>query len=168
MKIFLLGFMGSGKTYWGQQLAQKMNLPFFDLDAVVALTGGKTVTEIFSEQGEEYFRYQEKAALEKLIEENDAFVISTGGGTPCFFNNLDLMKDSGTTIWLNTPVAVLLQRLSKEKQHRPLLKNIDDDDLRQTIIKKLGTRKIYYEQAHIILHSEELTLDTFAENLKNA
>ena len=88
MRIFLIGFMGSGKTHWGKQLASQMKIPFFDLDEVISEREGKTVGEIFALSGEEIFRVKEREVLEALIDENASMVLSCGGGTPCFFNNI--------------------------------------------------------------------------------
>ncbi len=168
MKIFLIGFMGSGKTHWGPQLSTKMGLPFFDLDKVITEKEKKTISEIFTENGEEYFRYLEKEVLEELVEDNNEFIISTGGGTPCFFNNIKFMKKKGTVIWLNTQVDILVNRLLKDKYSRPVLKDVADEELKPYILKKILSRKLYYEQADIIVNEESLSVDTFAEILINA
>ena len=168
MKLFLIGFMGSGKTHWGNHLASRLSLPFYDLDKVISDNERKSITEIFAENGEEYFRYREVEMLEKLVNDNDKFIISCGGGTPCFFNNILFMKNKGKVIWLNTEVNVLVQRLLKEKQSRPLIKNIADEELKNYILIKILGRKQYYEQADIIVNEETLTLDTFAEIVQNA
>src|SRR6266850_347126 len=122
MRIFLIGFMGSGKTHWGKQLAQRLKLPFYDLDEEIQAGEKKTIPQIFSEKGEEYFRMLEKELLEDIIGDHQSLVISCGGGTPCFFNNIDMMKKHGTVVWLNTAINVLYDRLVKEKAKRPLLK----------------------------------------------
>jgi shikimate kinase len=168
MRLFLIGFMGSGKTHWGTLLAANLKLPFFDLDKVVTETEQKTITEIFSEKGEEYFRYAEKRVLEQLVDENPVFIISCGGGTPCFFNNIQFMKKKGTVVWLNTQVDILVNRLLKEKHTRPLLKNIADDELKPYILRKILGRKLYYEQADVIVHEESLSVDTFIQILEDA
>lgn len=168
MKLFLIGFMGSGKTHWGTLLAAKLRFPFFDLDKVIAELEQKNIPEIFSEKGEEYFRYKEKEVLEKLVEEHQQFIISCGGGTPCFFNNIQFMKKNGTVIWLNTQIDILVNRLLKDKSKRPLLKNIADKELKPFILKKILSRKLYYEQAHVILNEETLSVDTFTEIITNA
>lgn len=159
MKIYLIGFMGSGKSHWGRKLSDSLNIPFFDLDDVIVFREGKPIAEIFAEKGEEYFRLLEKDTLINLTENHDDFVISSGGGTPCFFGNIDYMKEHGKVIWLNTATPVLIDRLLKEKKHRPLLKDIPDEEMKSFIIKKLHDRKMYYEQAHLALHEEELSLD---------
>lgn len=168
MKFFLIGFMGSGKTHWGSLLAEKFRLPFFDLDKVVSDHEQKTISEIFAEKGEEYFRYSEKEALEQLVENNEKFIISCGGGTPCFFNNIHFMKKKGTVIWLNTNVDILVTRLLKEKNSRPLIRDIAEDELKSYILKKILSRKTYYQQADIAVNEESLSVDTFAEILQNA
>lgn len=128
--------MGSGKTHWGKLLAEKLQLPFFDLDKVITENEQKTITEIFSEKGEEHFRYREREVLEKVVEDHDRFILSCGGGTPCFFNNIQFMKRKGKVIWLNTEIDTLVKRLLKEKSKRPLLKNIADGELKSFILKK--------------------------------
>lgn len=168
MKIFLIGFMGSGKTHWGPQLSAKVGLPFFDLDKVITEKENKTISKIFAENGEEYFRYLEKEVLEELVEENKEFIISCGGGTPCFFNNIKFMKRKGTVIWLNTQIDILVNRLLKDKYSRPVLKDIADEELKPYILKKILGRKLYYEQADIIVNEESLSVDTFAEIIINA
>lgn len=168
MKLFLIGFMGSGKTHWGTLLAERLHLPFFDLDKVITDYERQSITEMFAEKGEEYFRYKEREVLEELAAGNDNYIISCGGGTPCFFNNIKFMKKKGTVVWLNTRIDILVNRLLKDKHHRPLLKNIADEELKTFILKKILGRKLYYEQADIIVHEESLSVDTFAQIISNA
>jgi shikimate kinase len=168
MKLFLIGFMGSGKTHWGSLLAERFHLPFFDLDKVISDNEQKTIAEIFAEKGEEYFRYSEKKSLEHLVEENSEFIISCGGGTPCFFNNIQFMKRKGRVVWLNTSIDILVNRLLKEKNTRPLIRNIAENELKSYILKKILSRKIYYEQADIAVNEESLSVDSFAKILMNA
>lgn len=168
MKIFLIGFMGSGKTHWGPQLSARVELPFFDLDKVIIEKENKTISDIFAEKGEEYFRYLEKETLEELVEKNEKFIIACGGGTPCFFNNIQYMKKQGTVIWLNTQVDILVNRLLKDKYSRPVLKDVADEELKPYILKKILSRKLYYEQADIIVNEESLSVDTFAEIITHA
>jgi shikimate kinase len=157
--------MGSGKTYWGQQLSQKLNIPFFDMDEQVVSSEGRSINDIFEKFGEEYFRLKEKGILYTTTETHTTFVMACGGGSPCYFNNIDYMNQSGTTVWLNTPLTILFQRLMNEKEKRPLLKELSTDQLRSFIIKKFADRKIYYEQAEVIIDDEEISLDHFIEKL---
>lgn len=169
MRIFLIGFMGSGKTHWGKQVAHRMQLPFYDLDEVITTELGKTIPEIFSENGEEYFRIAEKNILENLSAKNDSMILSTGGGTPCFFNNIETMKKDGIVVWLNTHVEVLLQRLLKEKMQRPLLKDIKDEDLKNYIVRKLNERRMYYELADVVIDNEDaFSMNDFIQTVLHA
>ena len=134
--------MGSGKTHWGKLVADEMKMPFFDLDKVITDKEQKTVTEIFAENGEEYFRVKEREVLESLTAEHERFILSCGGGTPCFFNNISFMKKQGKVVWLNTQVDVLVSRLLKEKNTRPLIRDIPSSELKGFIMKKLLSRKL--------------------------
>lgn len=159
MKIFLIGFMGSGKTHWGKLLSAKLQMPFRDLDSLIVDKEQKSIADVFSEKGEEYFRYQEMETLEELVGREESFILSCGGGTPCFFNNIEFMKKSGKVVWLNTSVDVLQERLLKERMSRPLIKEISDEELKRYIIRKLSERKMYYEQADITVNEESITLE---------
>jgi shikimate kinase len=159
MKIFFIGFMGSGKTHWGRLLSVKLGLAFFDLDTVIVEQEKKSVADIFSEKGEEYFRYQEKETLERIASEQDGFILSCGGGTPCFFNNIEFMKKSGKVIWLNTSTDVLKQRLLREQKSRPLIREVDESDLGRYVVRKLSERRMYYQQADVTVNEESVTLD---------
>jgi shikimate kinase len=166
MRLFLVGFMGSGKTHWGTRIAEKLMIPFYDLDAVIVNSEGMSISEIFAIKGEEYFRYMEKQTLEDLVAREDHFVLSAGGGTPCFFNNIEFMKRNGKVLWLNTSLGALNQRLLKEKNSRPLLRGIDEAGLRAYIIRKLSERKMYYEQADLMVHEESVELDSLIRLLE--
>lgn len=161
--------MGSGKTHWGRQVAERLGLPFFDLDEVITQEEGKSIPGIFAAEGEEYFRSREKDILERLVDENTNMVLSCGGGTPCFFNNIEFMKKYGTVVWLNTHVEVLMQRLMKEREQRPLLKDITDADLKHYIIRKLNDRRMYYELADVVIDKEDgFTMNEFIQTVLHA
>lgn len=169
MRIFLIGFMGSGKTHWGKQLAKQLKIPYYDLDEVISSRENKPVSQIFSESGEETFRVKEREMLEALIDENETMVLSCGGGTPCFFNNIEKMKKYGVVVWLNTHVETLLKRLISEKSARPLIKHVADNDLRSFIIRKLNERRIYYEQADVIIDNEDsISTNEFIQTVLHA
>ncbi len=159
MKIFLIGFMGSGKTHWGRLLSKKLGLTFYDLDTVIVDQEKKSVSDIFAEKGEEYFRYKETEALDRIAAEENGFILSCGGGTPCFFNNIEFMKKSGKVIWLNTSIDVLTQRLLRERKSRPLIREVDESDLGRYIVRKLSERRMYYQQADVTVNEESITLD---------
>jgi len=160
--------MGSGKTHWGRLLGEKLNLPFFDLDEQVISHEGKSVTDIFNSLGEEYFREQEKNILHLLSESHESFVMATGGGTPCYFNNIEYMKQEGVAVWINTSSDILLERLVKEKAVRPLISNLSDDQLQGFIQKKYSDRRIYYEQADLIVDEYPVELDKLISKIFHA
>jgi shikimate kinase len=167
LKIFLIGFMGAGKSYWGKQLAEHWNLPFYDLDEVIVAEEEMAVSDIFATKGEDYFRERESALLRGLVQQ-DKFLISCGGGTPCFQDNMDFMNEHGVTIWLNPSVATMVERLQRKKYKRPLIQDLADEDLTAFIEKKLAERLPFYQQSQHIIASDHISLDTFEKELKNA
>lgn len=138
-KIFLVGLPGSGKTTLGKKLANQLNLPFVDLDEEIVLTENQPITSIFEHKGEASFRKIELDHLRSIISANDCFVLATGGGTPCFHDNMKLMNTEGFTIYLNTPLEEIEERL-KNDSTRPLLKKYNLPEL-------LESRRKWYEQA---------------------
>jgi len=144
--IFLIGLMGSGKSYWGKKLGKKLKTGAYDLDYLVETNEEKTISEIFAEDGEEYFRKSEAKIL-RWFAQKKAYVLSTGGGTPCFHDNMAWMNKQGLTIWLDEPVDVLVERLKPEKSHRPLLKNLDGSQLHDFLTAKRLERMPFYSQA---------------------
>ena len=160
--------MGSGKTHCGHLLSQKLSFPFFDLDEQVTEHAGKSIVEIFTSDGEEQFRIKEKDVLHIITESHDSFVMACGGGSPCYFNNIEYMNLAGTTVWINTPLDILFKRLVAEKDKRPLIKELSDDQLRNFISKKFADRKIYYEQADVTVDEEPVQLDKLIEKIFHA
>jgi len=165
MKVFLIGFMGCGKTHWGRLLSQKLQVPFFDLDEKIVEKEERPITEIFSAEGEEYFRLLEKDVMHLLTESHESFVMACGGGTPCYYNNIDYMNKQGVTIWINCSPDCLFSRLVKEKDGRPLIRDLSDDQLMSYIIKKTSDRNIYYQQAKVILTENDVTLDKLVDRI---
>ena len=168
MKIFLIGFMGSGKTHWGRLLSQKLGIPFFDLDEQVTEHAGKSIPEIFETEGEEQFRLKEKDVLHIITESHESFVMACGGGSPCYFNNIEFMNKKGSTVWINTPIELLHERLLKDKAERPLIRDLNDVQLKGFIIKKFSDRKIYYEQAEMVVEENEKSIEKIVEKLFHA
>jgi len=153
MKIFLIGMMGSGKSYCAKKIAKKLKLAAYDLDNLVEMTEDLTIAEIFEEEGEEYFRKLEAKIL-RWFGEKKNFVLATGGGTPCFHKNIDWMNENGITIWLNEPIDVLVERLKPEKDHRPLISELSDEELGSFLTNKLAERTPFYSQAkHTVAYS---------------
>ena len=153
LKIFIVGFMGSGKSHFGKQWAAEKGLQFYDLDKEIESAEGMSVTDIFSSKGEAHFRDIESKAL-NTFERKDNFILACGGGTPCFNNNMQWMNDHGTTVYLKCPPGLLFQRLENEKEQRPLLQNIPHQELMPFIITKLAEREPYYMQAHHIIEAD--------------
>lgn len=168
MKIFLIGFMGAGKTHWGRLLSEKLGIRFFDLDEQVTEHAGKSIPAIFATEGEEQFRLMEKDVLHIITESHDSFVMACGGGSPCYFNNIEYMNQSGTTVWINTPLDRLFHRLVLEKEKRPLIKQLSDEQLKGYISKKFADRKIYYEQANVAVDEEPVQLEQLIEKIFHA
>ena len=160
--------MGSGKTHWGRLLSEKLGIRFFDLDEEIVEAAGKPITEIFATTGEEHFRMLEKDVLHQLTERHDSFIMACGGGTPCYFNNIEFMNQAGTSVWINTPVETLFSRLVNQKSNRPLIRDLSDDQLRGFISKKFSDRRMYYEQAELVVDEEPVELDKLIETIFHA
>ncbi|SEW53659.1 shikimate kinase [Chitinophaga arvensicola] len=163
MKIYLLGFMGAGKSYWGKQLADHWQLPYYDLDEVIVEAEEMAIADIFATKGEDYFREKESELLRELSAQEN-FLISCGGGTPCFQENMDFMNENGTTIWINPSVEAMAERLQRKKSKRPLIADLEDEDLAGFIEKKMAERLPFYEQSKHIITSDNISLDTFTQN----
>ena len=149
-RIILIGYMGSGKTTVGRALAKELGLPFYDLDWYIESRMRKKVSQIFAEQGEEEFRRIERNMLHEVAEFEDV-VISCGGGTPCFFDNMDYMNSQSQVVWLKATPEVLHKHLLMGKGDRPLLKGKTPDELIAFIREQLQQREPFYSQAHYTL-----------------
>ncbi len=142
--------MGSGKSTFGKKLSDKLGYTLMDIDVVMEVLEKKTVTEIFKEKGEEYFRRLEADILHSSVLHKNA-VISCGGGTPCYFDNMDWMNDRGLTVYLNMPPEILYGRLKERKAKRPLIANMTDLELKDYIFQKLSERESFYLKSKMIL-----------------
>lgn len=141
--------MGSGKTYWGSRLAEYLGVPFIDLDHYIESEEKTSIANLFEQKGEAGFRDLERQHLHRLAKEAPA-IVATGGGTPCFFDNMAWMNQYGTTIYLKVPVGLLAARLRLDPNTRPLLSGVAEDQLENHIGQLLAHRSVYYEAAHII------------------
>lgn len=146
MRIFLIGYMGCGKTTQAQQLAAELQLQFVDLDAEIVREYGKDIPAIFATDGEAHFRDLERQELGEWLE-RDNFVMACGGGTPCFFDNMDRMNDAGITIYLKMSADTLFDRLRHERATRPLIADLDDNALLDSIHLGLEEREDWYHLA---------------------
>jgi len=159
-KIYLIGFMGSGKTTAGRKLASVTGWDFIDLDREIERKEGKSIPQIFSLYGEDYFRKTEAETLRNLNILKDS-VIATGGGAPCFYGNIDYMLSTGIVVYLKLDPDEIKNRLISEPSDRPLLKGIREEDLTEFIRNKLKEREKFYNMAHIITDGynfDEVTL----------
>ncbi|MFN3756316.1 MAG: shikimate kinase [Flavobacterium sp.] len=147
-KVILVGYMGSGKTQVGKILASLTGLPFIDLDIYIEQKFGKTIQKIFKENGELFFRKLEHESWSELMLSNESFVLSTGGGAPCYANNHIFLQAPGVcSINLKTSINELESRLKNETKQRPLLQNLEEEPLSEYIAKHLFERSYFYHQA---------------------
>lgn len=168
MKIFLSGYMGSGKSLIARYLAQHLDLTHIDLDDQIALIEEQNVPEIFKTKGELYFRKRETNVLEDILEEPASLVIAMGGGTPCYGNNLELLKSSGNAkiVYLKASVKFLTERLLNEKDNRPVISHLkNEEELEDFIRKHLFERSYYYNQADIIVNVEDKSPEAITEEI---
>ncbi len=154
-RIYLIGYMGAGKTTLGKALAKAMELTFIDLDNFIEEQQHKTISEIFAEIGETGFRRVEHEALLQ-VSQFEQVVISLGGGTPCFYENMEVINRSGISIYLKPSEEVLLRRLIKGKHKRPIIADKSDEELRLFIRENLAKREPYYLQSTITFESDHL------------
>ena len=160
-RIFLVGYMGAGKTTIGKVLSKLIGLTFIDLDYYIEGRFRKTVAQLFAERGEEGFRSIERNMLHEVAEFEDVLV-STGGGTPCFFDNMEFMNQQGTTIYLQVSVDELASRLEVCKNTRPVLKNRTGDELKAFVAESLSGRLPFYQKASIVFDANELMTEADA------
>ena len=147
--------MGSGKTTLGRALAAAIGIPFIDLDHYIEQRYRKTISQLFAERGEEGFREIERKILHEVGEFEDV-IISTGGGTPCFFDNIEYMNEQGTTVYLDVPVERLFIRLSIARSKRPLIKEKNDEELMTFIEEQLAKRAPHYSKAQYSFKADRL------------
>ncbi len=162
MRIYLIGYMGCGKSTLGRRLSEFMDLQFIDMDHYIEMRNHKTIPQIFAEEGESEFRKKERKALDELSEFTDT-VIATGGGAPCFFDNIDVMNKTGKTIYLNINPAILAERLLKSKTERPLIKGKSKEELIAFIDDTLKKRNQFYKQAKYEITQPDIDLQLVKE-----
>lgn len=168
--IFLIGYMGSGKSTMGRLVSRIAGIDSIDLDKYIENRFRKTISEIFTEHGEQRFREIEREMLREVAEMEDV-IIACGGGTPCFFDNMEIINSSGISVWLDAPVSILHSRLLRGQYKRPLIAGMSPEELRDFISKGLEARKKHYSKAHYkfstsLLESEQdrqQTADRFIE-----
>lgn len=161
-KIFLVGYMGSGKTSVGAKLAKILKCDFLDLDAFIEEKEGMTVRELFKLKGEIYFRRAESKYLQEIIDQKEIKVISLGGGTPCYGNNMEriLSASNAKSVYLKASIPTLTKRLFEERINRPLIAHLDSEELLVEFIgKHLFERSLYYSQSEVTVLTDGKSLD---------
>ncbi|MES2141091.1 MAG: shikimate kinase [Bacteroidota bacterium] len=160
-KFFLTGYMGSGKSTVGEKLAAKLKYDFIDLDKLIESDYKQSIPEIFATKGEKEFRAMEHNTLKRVIEKNNV-VVACGGGTPCYYNNMELMSNSGVTVYIKMSVDALVDRLTNAKEKRPLIENKTPAELRSFIKRQLEKREDIYHKAQYTVKGKDLNVDELA------
>ena len=168
MKIVLLGYMGSGKSAIGSFLSEKLQIPFYDLDSEIEKIEQISIAKLFQTKGEIYFRKTENEVLKKILALEENFVLSLGGGTPCYYNNHELLNATGIlSIYLKATTDTLVKRLMNEKNSRPLLHNQEENSLSDFINKHLFDRNFYYHQANKIITVDNKSIEKIANEINS-
>lgn len=166
MKIFLVGFMGSGKTSFGKKLAAFLGLDFVDLDRMIEENYQMTIPGIFSQFDETVFRKLESKVLQKYIHNNN-FVLSCGGGTPCFNNNMDIINNNGISIYIRLNAKSLADRIANSKTKRPIIQNLKQEEMVVRIEEMLNLRNVYYEKAKITIEGLNLKVTDVVDTIND-
>ena len=163
--VYIIGFMGSGKSTAGKRLAATLGWSFIDLDRKIEEVAGKTIPEIFSQEGEDRFRSLETEVLRSLKSQVRT-IVSTGGGTPCHGDNMEFMLETGVTVYLKMSTGQLVSRLLGSTEDRPILKNVPDDKLYGFIDEKLAVREKFYNKANIVVEGINLDINNLQSIIK--
>lgn len=159
-RIFLCGMPGSGKSTLGKRLARHLEVPFYDLDDLIEASEGRAVKAIFKAHGEAYFREAERNALAAYIQSNEpkqTSILALGGGTPCFFDNMQLIRESGVSVFLDTPIGTITARMLAEEEmlKRPLMAGVGASGIEEELRRKYRERVPFYNRAHFKIKGDE-------------
>lgn len=166
MKIFLIGYMGCGKSSLGRRLAKRAGMRFVDMDSEIEQREGASISDIFRFEGEDYFRRKERELIESLAGEGEDMVISTGGGAPAWGDNMSRMNDAGMTVYLRRTPQQIASRLSPHgRQKRPKLRGLNDEELVAFMTRDMASREPFYSRAKLILACDSLPDDELVERI---
>lgn len=157
---------GSGKSTLGEELSKILNIEYVDLDELIEQREGRSIPEIFEKSGQDYFRRKETETLEFIISKEGNLILSTGGGAPCFNNNMVLMNEAGKTIFIDVSVEELFKRLKAGRQNRPLVQGLSDDALIEKLTQMYKERTPFYKSAHYHLKGDNISSEQIINQLK--
>lgn len=165
MIISLIGYMGSGKSHVSKFLSKHLNFDLIDLDNAISLEEKREISEIFKKSGEIYFRKVEKQMLEKIVNSDKNIVLSLGGGTPVYYDNINTINEKTISVYLRAKIGTLAERLASNKAKRPLIAQLEDEELPEFIAKHLFERNAYYNQAQIIIDTDNKTPEEIVKEI---
>ncbi|MBD3723433.1 MAG: shikimate kinase [Flavobacteriaceae bacterium] len=166
MKIVLVGYMGSGKSTIGKEISKIVGIPFYDLDVIIEKREQTSIKNIFETKGEIYFRKIEHEILNDFLEDNDDFILALGGGTPCYANNHVFLQNKDiSSFYLKMSVEALVSRLKNEKEKRPIIANLSNEDLDEFVRKHLFDRNYYYLQSKHIISTENKSIKEISDKI---
>lgn len=166
-KVVLIGYMGSGKSILAEKLADKLTVSCLELDDLIEKKSGMKIKSIFSEKGELFFRKMEHQLFSEMMESNETFVLSTGGGTPCYFNNHEFLKKNDCiSVYLKASINTLFSRLKNQRLERPLLAQLSENELKEFIAKHLFERSYFYNQAKYTVVVDGKTMEEVVSEIE--
>lgn len=165
MIISLVGYMGSGKSHISKILSEKLNFKLIDLDKEISRRNKLTIPEIFEKKGEIYFRKLERETLEEILASQENVILSLGGGTPVYYNNMEIINHNSKSVFLRASVGTLSERLLKQKEKRPLIANISDENLPEFIAKHLFERNEFYNKAQASIITDNRTPEDIVDEI---
>lgn len=168
MKLFIVGYMAGGKTTFGKALAEELHYPFIDLDEYIENNQGKNISQLFADAGESEFRRIEKDALHEVAAIDGNLIVACGGGTPCYFDNMDFINQNGISLFLEASTPVLVERLQASNASRPIMAGKTDDEIREKVLTQLRDRLPFYLEAKLKWSGDELNSpQEVKENVKS-
>ena len=165
MKLVFLGYMASGKSAVASDFSTLLNLEFIDLDAYIEKQEGASISEIFASKGEVYFRKKENHYLIDLLDQDRSFILSVGGGTPCFTGNMKIIQEKAISVYLKASIQTIYKRIVNEKSKRPLVAEIPDQDLEEFIAKHLFERAPYYKKASYTVNVDDKSIKDLSKEI---